>query len=107
MAGVERRKHRRFGLSLPLRVRPMAGAAAVATSTKDISARGIYFALSEKLEEGSELELELALPPEICQGSTVRVHCRGRIVRVERPDSEGRVGVAATIEAYEFLKPQA
>ena len=73
------------------------------TSTKDISARGIYFNLNGDFELGTELECEITLPPELCQGNSMQVKCRGRIVRVERNEDD-TVGVAATIEDYEFLK---
>lgn len=103
--GAERRRHRRFDLSLPVKVRVKTQVAAqVTTSTKDISARGIYFTISEDLDIGSELECVLTLPPELCQGNTIQVRCRGKIVRVERPDTDNNIGVAATIEDYEFIK---
>lgn len=101
----ERRKHRRYDLSLELHVRPRSKRAspAVQTYTRDISARGIYFGLSEQMTVGSELDLELTLPPELCAGKNVRIRCRGRIVRLEKPDS-GTAGIAATIESYEFIR---
>ena len=73
------------------------------TSTRDISARGIYFNVSANFELGSELQCEVTLPPELCQGNSIQVKCRGRVVRVERHD-EDTIGVAATIEDYEFIK---
>ncbi len=58
------------------------------------------------MEVGSKLEWQLTLPPELCQGGTVRLHCHGRIVRVERMDGQGSVvGIAATIERYKFVRP--
>lgn len=108
MSGAERRIHRRFDLSLPVKVRVKAQEApepvTVEAATKDISARGIYFAVSGGIALGSELECEVTLPPELCQGNTIQVKCRGRIVRVERPDTHGTICVAATIEDYEFVK---
>ena len=109
MTGAERRIHRRFELSLPVKVRVKAQETqvepvTVEAATKDISARGIYFSLSAGIALGSELECEVTLPPELCQGNTIQVRCRGRIVRVEHPDTHGTVNVAATIEDYEFVK---
>ena len=103
--GVEQRRHRRYRLSIPVEVRsPGKEASAVLTSSEDISAKGIYFVLSPGAELGSELELDLALPPQLCQGKNVRVHCHGHIVRREPPDKQGRIGVAAAIEEYEFIR---
>ena len=102
---ADRRRHRRFDLSFPVQVRVKTQATPqVQTSTKDISARGIYFTMSQDCELGSELECVVTLPPEFCQGHTVQVRCRGKVVRVERPDAKNRIGVAATIEDYEFVK---
>ncbi len=103
MMGVEKRRHRRFDLSLPVEVR-METAPEIKTATKDISARGIYFTMEEGYRVGSQLECTVTLPPELCQGNMIRIRCRGKIVRVEPPDAQKKVGVAATIEDYEFVK---
>ncbi len=104
--GIEQRKHRRYNLSLPVRVRSKARAAPpLETATKDISAEGIYFTLSQELELGAELELEIALPSELPSGQKVRVRCCGKIARVERMDSTGKIGVGATIESFWFVRP--
>jgi hypothetical protein len=104
MTGVERRIHRRFDLALPMLVRVRAQTSQLLeASTKDISARGLYFHLDGDFELGTELECEVTLPPELCQGNAIQVKCKGRIVRVERGVDE-QIGVAATIEDYEFVK---
>jgi c-di-GMP-binding flagellar brake protein YcgR len=106
-AATERRKYRRYDLSIEVNVKPRKRVAApVRTFTRDISARGIYFDFSEKMDPGSELEFELNLPPELAAGKAVRIRCRGKIVRVERPSAEGVVRVAATIESYEFIRSE-
>jgi hypothetical protein len=92
-------------MAFPVQVRLPAGPEPeVAAVSKDISANGIYLSLAQPCDPGSELEFELALPPELCQGNQVRIRCTGKVVRVERPDMEGWIGVAATIEKYKFLK---
>ena len=102
---AERRKFRRYDLSIEVQVRPRKRVAnPVRTYTRDISARGIYFDLSEKMEVGSELEFEIYLPPELCAGKSVRVRCRGRIVRLEKSKPAGGIGIAASIESYEFVR---
>jgi c-di-GMP-binding flagellar brake protein YcgR len=104
---AERRKYRRYDLAIEVQVRPRKRvAAAVRTVTRDISARGVYFDFAEKMEPGAEIEFELNLPPELAAGRNVRIRCRGKIVRVEEPAQEGSVRVAATIESYEFLRPE-
>ncbi len=105
MTGAEKRVHRRFDLALPMlvRVRTQTAPQLLEASTKDISARGLYFSFHGDFELGSELECEVTLPPELCQGKSIQVKCKGRIVRVERGEDES-IGVAATIEDYQFVK---
>ena len=104
---AERRKYRRYDLAIEVQVKPRKRVAtAVRTVTRDISARGVYFDFSEKMEPGAEIEFELNLPPELAAGRNVRIRCRGKIVRVEEPGREGNVRVAATIDSYEFLRPE-
>jgi hypothetical protein len=71
--------------------------------TRDVSARGICFFMDASVAEGAEIEFTLTLPPEITLTESIRVHCRGKVVRVEPQDAGGRVGIAAVIDRYEFL----
>jgi hypothetical protein len=104
VTGAEKRVHRRFDLALPMLVRVRTQTAQLLeTSTKDISARGLYFQLHGDFELGTELECQVTLPSELCQGTAIQVKCKGRIVRLERGYDDS-VGVAATIEDYEFVK---
>ncbi|MBF8304901.1 MAG: type pilus assembly PilZ [Acidobacteria bacterium] len=104
--GREHRRHRRYQISIPVAIHSPEEVeeAAVQTSTRDISAKGIFFTLSPGVELGSELEFYLSLPPQMCQGKSVRVHCRGRVVRREPLAAQDRIGVAAVIDEYEFIQ---
>ena len=53
--------------------------------------------------QGSPIGFTLTLPPEITLTESIRVQCKGRVVRVENGSHDGKVGVAAVIEEYEFL----
>lgn len=107
MAETERRRHRRFGLALPVEVRVNTAAALqVRSCTKDVSSTGIYFTVAEKIDLGSELECLLTISAGLPEDA-IRVRCRGKVVRVEKPDAERRISVAASIEEYEFLRPAA
>lgn len=103
-AGLEHRRHRRYHLSIPVDVRYAEEEPAVQTATRDISAKGVYFTLSRGVEVGAELEFDMVLPPQMCQGKSVRVHCRGRVARRDGPDEQGRLGIAAVIDEYEFIQ---
>lgn len=103
----ERRSARRFLLSLPLEVKGQLSTGetfSAATKTRDISFRGLYFVVDREFDSGSPIEFVLTLPKEVTLAGDVRIYCAGRVVRVERPDSPGTVGVAAVIDRYEFLR---
>jgi c-di-GMP-binding flagellar brake protein YcgR len=101
----ERRTLRRLALALPIRIRVKARKTEeIESVTRDISAGGVYFTLSQTFDLGSELECQITLPPETPGQSAVQLRCRGKIVRVERPDEQHRIGVAASIEEYELTR---
>src|ERR1700685_2127186 len=101
--GSERRVARRFTMSLPLRVLPREPRSSeLRAQTKDVSYQGLYFLAEEVSEVGNKIEFVITLPQQIAQTGDVDIRCRGQIVRVE-PVSNGRLGVGAKIERYEFL----
>ena len=100
----EKRSTRRFALRLPLAVNYADnGSEEKSAETRDVSARGICFYLDSAIAEGSTIEFTLTLPPEITLTESIRVRCKGRVVRVNEADNEGKVAVAAVIDEYEFL----
>jgi len=103
-AQAERRGEQRFPLRLPVVVRPMYGSVEEETSlTRDVSARGAFFYLSRNLAEGTPIELILTLPAEITLTESIRVRCKGKVIRVVDGINGGKRGVAAVIEQYDFL----
>ncbi len=104
MAQVQReqRSTRRFSLRLPVTVK-FSDSDEKTAHTRDVSARGICFYLDSSVAEGSEIEFTLTLPPEITLTESIRVHCKGKVVRVDPQAPGGKVGIAAVIERYEFL----
>ena len=100
---IEKRRARRFLLTLPLTLTSGEEPAKDAAQTHDVSSSGVYFELGEAPHPGSRLEFILTLPTEITLSSPVKVRCVGKVIRVERAPGR-RVGVAATIERYEFLR---
>lgn len=104
MAGeAERRVARRFLMTLPMRVLPRgAQNDELRAQTRDVSYRGLYFLADEKFDVGSEFEFVLTLPQQMAASGEVDIRCRGQVVRVE-PSSNGRLGIAAKIQRYEFV----
>jgi len=101
---AEKRATRRFGLRLPVSVNyaDNPGAAFLA-QTRDVSARGICFYMDTPLAAGSDIEFTLTLPPEITLTESIRVRCKGKVVRVENGLADAKVPIAAVIDEYEFL----
>ena len=98
----ERRTSRRFTMTLPLSVKTEGAAeTAMQGETRDVSFRGLYFMVDSALEPGAPIEFVLTLPKEITMAGDVHIRCYGQVIRVD--DQDGRRGVAARIERYEFL----
>lgn len=106
MAETEQNKRatRRFALRLPVTVTYTEnGSQEKSAQTRDVSARGISFYLDSTIQAGAAIEFTLTLPPEITLTESIRVRCRGKVVRVDEGAGDGRVAVAAVIDEYEFL----
>ncbi|HEY1659198.1 MAG TPA: PilZ domain-containing protein [Candidatus Sulfotelmatobacter sp.] len=103
-AQQEKRAARRFALRIPVSVtRDENSNPSEAAQLRDVSARGICLYLDSPMAEGSPIGFTLTLPPEITLTESIRVQCKGRVVRVETPTDSGKMAVAAVIEEYEFL----
>ncbi len=103
-AQAERRGEQRFPLCLPIVVRSMHdGVQEESSLTRDVSARGAFFYIDRSLAEGTPVELILTLPAEITLTESIRVRCRGKVVRVVGSANGGKTGVAAVIERYDFV----
>jgi hypothetical protein len=99
----DNRKKKRFPLELPVRVRAEQSDEENCV-TGNISSGGVYLRTNKALKIGTEVEFDLTLPAEAISGpSDVRIHCRGKVVRVERKN-EGEIGVACEIEAHHFVR---
>jgi hypothetical protein len=103
-AQQEKRAARRFALRIPVSVgREEDSKFSESAQIRDVSARGICFYLDSPVEQGSPIGFTLTLPPEITLTESIRVQCKGRVVRIEDAAAEGKMAVAAVIEEYEFL----
>ena len=101
--GADRREARRFLMSLPMRVLPQeAQSKELRASTRDVSYRGLYFLSETKFAVGSQIDFVLTLPQRVPSAGEVDIRCRGQVVRVDA-GANGRVGIAAKIDRYEFL----
>ena len=99
----DRRSMRRFDMRLPASIR-INGDGEFFTETQNVSARGVFFYLDRLVDPGTRLDVTLTFPPHVTLTDPVRVRFAARVIRVENPLPSARVGVAAMIEEYEFLK---
>jgi PilZ domain len=86
---VERRIGQRFAFNLPVSLRYLATSAEGLGFTQNLSSRGVFLFTDMALSEGAEIELTLRMPSEITLGENMRVRCRGRVLRVVKPVSDG------------------
>jgi hypothetical protein len=99
----DRRMMRRFDMRLPAIVR-LEDRGEIRTETQNVSARGVFFYLDRAVSAGTKLEVTLTFPPHITLTDAVRVRFTARVIRVEHPLPSARIGTAAMIEDYEFLR---
>ena len=101
---MERRSTKRFPLNLPITVRWMtrSGIAEAQAESQDVSSGGIYFCLSQQIEQGSPVEIVMTLPDEITLVGRLLVCCKGRVQRT-KAKALNRFGVAVQTKRYEFL----
>lgn len=102
----EKRAARRFALRVPVTVNrspQVQNNNSEEAQLRDVSARGICFYLNSAIDKDSPIGFTLTLPPEITLTESIRVQCKGRVVRVENGRTDGKIAVAAVIEEYEFL----
>ncbi|MBI4479912.1 MAG: PilZ domain-containing protein [Acidobacteria bacterium] len=107
MNATEKRRAKRFPMRLPVAVKAeQLKSEKQVVETRDVSSSGVYFEFGTPLEVGASVEFLLTLPEPITKGSPVRIRCIGKVVRVEKNSSgeKGHLGVAATIERYEFVR---
>jgi PilZ domain len=120
--GVERRIGQRFAFNLPVSLRDIATMVEGLGFTQDLSSRGAFLFTDMALSEGAEIELTLKMPSEITLGESMRVRCRGRVLRIVKPAEKGwrpageiesksaetrsaetKIGVAVCLKDYDYL----
>jgi hypothetical protein len=103
-AQQEKRAARRFALRVPVSIgRGENANYNESAQIRDVSARGICLFVDSPIEQGSPIGFTLTLPPEITLTESIRVQCKGRVVRMDNSSATGQIAVAAVIEEYEFL----
>lgn len=100
--GPERRERTRVFSKLPLTVK-FGGIYESATEATNLSARGMFFALQQRLELGAAIELVFRLPRHVIGVDGIWLRCPAEVVRVQEGLPEGKCGFAARIKSYEIF----
>ena len=98
---LERRAGQRFQVHLPLTIH-VAGRS-VPGFSQDVSARGVLLYTEAELAEGTVVELTFTMPAEITLAESMRVCCRGRVLRASRSQAGSGNGIAVQLDSYQYL----
>src|SRR6202166_3386277 len=102
-SAADRREARRFTMHLPPKILPgEERGKELPGDMRDVSYRGLYFFAAEKFEAGREIAFIITLPKDLLKSSDVKIRCRGIVVRVDEGEN-GKTGIAAKIDRYEFI----
>jgi hypothetical protein len=90
---ADRRQAQRFHIAVPVELSMGTGI------TRDLSVCGVFIETTQAVTLGEEVQLTLVLAY-FSPAQPVRLHCRGRVVRIEPSHIGG--GIAVAITAYQF-----
>lgn len=96
---------RRFPVQFPIAVKVEGDQVQHQCESSNVSTRGLYFDFPVPVDVGCRLEILLTIPEEVTKGEPILVRLFGTAVRVDPGLSRnGPVGIAATIERYDFVE---
>jgi len=73
--------------------------------TRNLSAKGAYFVMDGSVEPGAPIEFLVTLQEGVGKEQGVKLRCRGHVIRLDdQVASRNQVGVAATIDRYQFVR---
>lgn len=105
----DRRDYPRAALSLPLRLKRVAGQrepVPISLVTKNISSSGVYFLCPRWIEPGTPIELEVGLVERPLGRGSVRMSTAAHVVRIEPTQTPGWHGLAATFDDISFQRDE-
>ena len=103
LSGPERRARVRVLSQLPLSVK-FGGIYETMAESANISARGMFFVLQQRLEVGSVVELIFRLPRRVIGVDGIWLRCTAEVVRVQDGRPEGKFGIGARFTSYEVFR---
>jgi PilZ domain-containing protein len=104
MAGhPDRRKLSRLLLEVPMQIAVPDRSEILFGQTANVSAQGIFFHTTGRLNLEQEVECVLVLPENLTLASQpTLVGCKGKVVRVSESHSDDAVGIAIEVNSYDF-----
>ena len=103
---MEQRRTRRFILQLPVSITRNGTERIVQFGlTRNISSGGVLFTVEKEPEIGASIEYLISLggPPD---QQKIALRCIGKVLRANHTDVDSTYDIAATLERYEFVRPE-
>src|SRR5437763_16099267 len=97
----EKRSSPRKALKVPAKVHENGNG--ISAEALNLSQSGIFLDCATKVSEGSAVDIVMILPKEITGEAAKWVCCRATVKRVEDERSQGRYGVAATVDRIQAM----
>jgi hypothetical protein len=97
----ERRVGQRFEFNLPISIE--FEGRTVSGFCQNLSSRGVFLYSDVTLPESSVVQLIFTMPSEITLAESMRVRCRGRVLRNGSSASGQGKGFAVQFDSYEYL----
>lgn len=98
---LERRVGQRFEFNLPISIefegRTFSG------FCQNLSTRGVFLFSEASLPEGAVVQLIFTMPSEITLAESMRVRCRGRVLRSPSSNAAQGNGLAVQLDSYQYL----
>jgi PilZ domain len=104
MAGhPDRRKLSRLLLEVPMQIAVLDRSEILFGQTSNVSAQGIFFRTTDRLNLDQEVECILVLPENLTLAAQpTLVGCKGKVVRVSANTPGDAVGIAIEVNSYDF-----
>ena len=106
-ARIERRAGQRFDFQVPVSVQLGSGGRAGHGFTQNLSAKGLSICTDMPLSEADILEVTLVMPAEITMAESMRLRCRGQVLRVTTSGVATKYVAAVHLQRYEYLTDDA
>jgi hypothetical protein len=72
--------------------------------TRNLSSKGAFFVVAGAVETGAAIEFFVTLQEDGDKQQETYLRCRGHVIRLEKMIAKDQLGVAATIDRYEFKR---